>query len=106
GGGGGVERGARRGGVVVPEDRVRDEAVAAPAAQHGAQLLARAADVVAAPGDRVEARVPVPLVAVARRGRAGERVRRAVAALALTPVGVEHARGERVEVLARRGRRR
>ena len=71
---------ARRG---LPERGVRDEAVRAAGPQQRPQLLLRALAVDVRPGDRVKARVPVPLVLVAPRRRTGEAERRAVAAGAL-----------------------
>ena len=65
----------------------------APRAQDGPQLGAGARGVDEAPRDRVKARVPVPHVAVARRRRARERVRHAVAAHALAPVAAQHLLG-------------
>ncbi len=60
------------------------------------QLLARPCRIEVAPRDRVKARVPVPLVPVARRCGAAERIADAVAgAVTLAPVVAQHPFGRR-----------
>jgi hypothetical protein len=73
----------------VPERRVRDEAVGPTRIQQRPQLALGAVDVEVAPDDRVQAGVPVPLVAVARRCRAGERVLPGALVEAASPVALE-----------------
>src|SRR5262249_36017746 len=77
----GVER-------VAPQDRVADEAVGVRRVQQRLELGARAGRVEAAPDDRVEARVPVPLPRVAARRGHRERVV-AGAVVALAPVALQ-----------------
>ncbi len=87
---GGVERSPAPAGSLVPEDRVRDESVEATPAHQRPQLLTGPCRLEVPPHDRVEARIPVPLVAVARGGRARESVRSAVREVPLPPVAGEH----------------
>ena len=73
----------------LPEDRVADEPVGPRGAQERLELGARPRRVEPPPGDGGEARIPVPLVRIAVRARAGVRVPPA-ARLALAPVLLEH----------------
>ena len=78
---------------VIPEDHVTDEPVGPAGAKQRFELRPGAARVEAAPDDRREARVPVPLPGIARRARAGVGVADAPP-LALRPARAEYTLGE------------
>src|SRR5450755_2539877 len=91
-----VERGAAPVRRAIPERGVGDEAVQAAGTDERAQLLAGPRGREMAPGDGVKARVPVPLVPVARRRRAGEAIAHPVGGPpALAPVGPQDPLGAR-----------
>src|SRR5581483_1240139 len=84
-----VEEGPHGVDLASPEDRVADEAVLALSSQQGLQLRSGSYTVESSPGDRREARVPVPLPRVAAGARSGVR-KRPLRVGALAPVALQH----------------